>query len=209
MVSAQEGQDWEIRELCQSGAVGRAVELTLRRHGLETMRLIASVLHHPDMINDAFSLFCENLLKGLPNFRWESALRTWTYRLARNACYHLLKASSRRETPFNSVSIPDEAQRDRSHTPPWQQTSVKERFRRLRENLPPEERMLLLLRVDQQMPWSEVARVMWDEEEPPSSEELSRRATTLRQHFQRIKARLRELALQEGLIHEEPLDPLR
>jgi RNA polymerase sigma-70 factor (ECF subfamily) len=208
MGNDREKLEQEVRVLCQHGDVGRAVERTLQIYGMEIMRLMTSVLHNPELAKDAFSVFCESLLKGLPSFRWESSLRTWSYRLARNACYQLAHAPSAREMPVSSSGIPDQAQRHRSDTSPWQRTSVKERFRALRESLEPEERMLLLLRVDQRMAWNEVARVMWDSEEAPTSAGLARKATALRQQFQRIKLHLREMALKEGLIEqEEPHEP--
>jgi RNA polymerase sigma-70 factor (ECF subfamily) len=208
MGNDREKQEQEVRELCQQGDTGRAVERTLQIYGMEIMRLMASVLHNPELAKDAFSIFCESLLKGLPAFRWESSLRTWSYRLARNACYQLAHAPSARETPVSSSGIPEEPQHHRSDTRPWQRTSVKERFRALRESLEPEERMLLLLRVDQRLAWNEVERVMWDSDEAPTSAELSRKATALRQQFQRIKVHLREMALEQGLIEqEEPQEP--
>jgi RNA polymerase sigma-70 factor (ECF subfamily) len=208
MGTDREVAEQEIRELCRSGDTGRAVERTLQLYGMEIMRLMASMLHNPELAKDAFSVFCESLLKGLPTFRWESSLRTWSYRLARNAAYQLSHAPSARETPVSSSAIPEEPQHHRSDTRPWQRTSVKERFRALRESLEPEGRMLLLLRVDQRLAWNEVARIMWDSDETPSSAALSRKATALRQQFQRIKNHLREMALQQGLIEpEEPQEP--
>jgi RNA polymerase sigma-70 factor (ECF subfamily) len=196
----------DIRELCQRGDTGRAVERALQGYGMEIMRLIASVMHNPEHANDAFSLFCENLLKGLPGFRWESSFRTWAYRLARNACYQLMHAPAARETPVTASLIPEQPEAARSDTQPWQRTSVKERFRALRDSLEPEERMILMFRVDQRLSWTEVARVMWDLDEPPTSAALTRKATSLRQQFQRIKTHLRTMAIGQGLIEQDHLD---
>jgi len=193
----------DIQELCRHGDTGRAVERALQGYGVEIMRLIASVMHHPEQANDAFSLFCENLLKGLPGFRWESSFRTWAYRLARNACYQLMHAPAARETPVTSSLLPEQPAPPRSDTQPWQRTSVKERFRALRDSLEPEERMILMFRVDQRLPWTEVARVMWDEDEPPTDAALNRKATSLRQQFQRIKTHLRTMAIGQGLIEQD------
>jgi RNA polymerase sigma-70 factor (ECF subfamily) len=194
----------EIRELSDRGELAGAVERALEGYGPEIMRLMASVLHDYERSRDAFSLFSENLLKGLPGFRWESSFRTWAYRLARNACYQLVNAPVKREQPVSMSRMPDEAARARSETRPWQRTSVKERFRLLRESLSPQERMLLMLRVDQRLSWQEVARVMADEGEEESLDEaaLNRRAAALRQQFQRTKAHLRTLAVEEGLVSE-------
>lgn len=193
----------EIQELCKQGDVAGAVERALEGYGQEIMRLMASVLHDYERSRDAFSLFSENLLRGLAGFRWESSFRTWAYRLARNACYQVMHAPSGREMPVSMSALPDESFKPRSETRPWQRTSVKERFRALRESLEPQERMLLLLRVDQRLSWEEVARVMSEGEETLTDAELKRKAAALRQQFQRIKAHLRSLAQEEGLIASE------
>lgn len=199
----RETLEQEIHALCDAGDIGGAVERTLQVYGREILRLMHSVLHQPDLARDAFSVFSENLLKGLAGFRWESSLRTWAYRLARNACYQVMHAPSTREQPMSLSALPDEAQHQRTETHPWQRTSVKERFRELRERLKPEERMLLMLRVDQKLSWTEIARVMAEPEEASDNGALSRRAAALRQQFQRLKTHLRELATQEGLISSE------
>jgi RNA polymerase sigma-70 factor (ECF subfamily) len=193
----------EVRALCEKGDTGGAVERTLQGYGRELLRLMHSVLHQPELARDAFSLFCENLLKGLPGFRWESSLRTWSYRLARNACYQVLHAPSAREQPMSLSTLPDQAEHFRTETSPWQRTSVKERFRQLRERLKPEERMLLMLRVDQRLAWTEIARVMAEGGEEVEGPALTRRAAALRQQFQRLKTHLRELAEEEGLVSPE------
>lgn len=196
----REAKEQEIRALCERGDIGAAAELTLQVYGRELLRLTHSVMHQPDGARDAFSLFCENMWKGIAGFRWESSLRTWLYRLARNACYQVMHAPSSREQPMSVSALPEQEQRPRTQTHPWQRTSVKERFRALRERLDPEERLLLMLRVDQTMAWTEIARVMADADETLSAAELSRKAAALRQQFQRIKKRLRDMAVEEGLI---------
>jgi RNA polymerase sigma-70 factor, ECF subfamily len=196
----REKLEQDIHELCLRGELAGAVERALEGYGQELMRLMASVLHDYERSRDAFSLFSENLLKGLPGFRWESSFRTWAYRLARNACYQVMHAPAGREQPVTRSQMPEDALKPRSETRPWQRTSVKERFRALRESLDPQERMLLLLRVDQRLSWEEVARVMSEGDTPVPDAELKRKAAALRQQFQRIKTHLRSMAEEEGLI---------
>ncbi|MBZ4421851.1 sigma-70 family RNA polymerase sigma factor [Myxococcus sp. RHST-1-4] len=204
-LASREQLEARIHALCLQGAYGQAVELAMRSYGPELRRLMASVLHHPELAKDAFSLFSENLVKGLPGFRWESSFRTWAYRLARNACYHQLHAPASREQPVSEPGA-NEPQRIRTDTHPWQRTAIKERFRALREQLEPHERLLLMLRVDQRLPWTEIARVMGEPDEPLTRAALNRRATALRQQFQRVKARLRALAIEQGVIPADRLD---
>lgn len=203
--SSREQVEARLHALCLRGEYGPAVELGMRSYGPEIRRLMASVLHHPELAKDAFSLFSENLVKGLPGFRWESSFRTWAYRLARNACYHQLHAPTFREQPVSEPAA-NEPQRPRTDTQPWRRTAIKERFRALREQLEPHERMLLMLRVDQHLPWTEIARVMTESDEPVTRAALHRRATALRQQFQRVKARLRALAIEQGVIPADRLD---
>jgi RNA polymerase sigma-70 factor (ECF subfamily) len=77
----------------------------------------------------------------------------------------------------------------RSGTHTFQRTEVKERVRRLREALPTADRMLLILRVDREMSWRDLARVVLGE--GPSAVELEREAVRLRKRFQLVKERLR------------------
>jgi RNA polymerase sigma-70 factor, ECF subfamily len=204
-VEEREHLEVEIQALCQQGENARAVERVLQGYGPELWRLMASVLHDQDRAREAFSLFSENLFKGLPGFRWQSSLRTWAYRLARNACYQVVHTPAAvREQPMSLSALPEEpVQVPRSTTQPWQRTSVKERFRALRERLQPEERMLLVLRVDRRLSWQEVARVMAEPGEELTSAEINRRAAALRQQFQRLKAHLRTLAMEEGLLSSD------
>ncbi|MFP2911321.1 RNA polymerase sigma factor [Pyxidicoccus sp. 3LFB2] len=203
--AAREQVEAQLHDYCRRGEYSPAVELAMRAYGPEIRRLMTSVLHHPELAKDAFSLFSENLLKGLPGFRWESSFRTWAYRLARNACYHQLHTPASREQPVSEPAA-NEPQRHRTDTQPWQRTAVKERFRALREQLEPHERMLLMLRVDQRLPWTEIARVMAEPDEPVTRDALNRRATALRQQFQRVKSRLRALAIEQGVITVDKLD---
>ncbi|ATB34141.1 RNA polymerase sigma factor [Melittangium boletus] len=191
----------EIQGLSERGDVAGAVERALQGYGQEILRLMTAMLHDPDRGRDAFSVFSENLLRGLPGFRWESSFRTWAYRLARNACVQVMRSPAvRREQPVSMSAMPEEPFAVRSDTRPWQRTSVKERFRALRESLDPQERLLLSLRVDQRLSWEDVAKVMAEGEEPLPAAALKRRAAALRQQFQRVKEHLRTLAEQEGLV---------
>ncbi|RKH66457.1 sigma-70 family RNA polymerase sigma factor [Corallococcus aberystwythensis] len=172
-------------------------------YGPELRRLMSAILRDETQAQEAFSLFAECLLKGLPEFRWESSFRTWSQRIARNVCFKLLNAPAARHrhvslsaiSAISAISAPR-----RSTTSPWRRSTVKDRFRALCQRLDPEQQKLLMLRVDQKLPWPEVVRAMSDSNESMTAEEQARRAAALRQQFQRLKAQLRTLAIEEGLI---------
>ena len=83
----------------------------------------------------------------------------------------------------------------RSSTAPHLRTDVKDAVARLREQLSPGEQSLLILRVDRALTWSEIASVM-------SSSENEVDAQTLAKRFERVKAKMRRLAEEAGLLEK-------
>ncbi|HVE85279.1 MAG TPA: sigma-70 family RNA polymerase sigma factor [Myxococcales bacterium] len=193
-------QEAEIKVLCERGAHREAVERTIATYGDELARFLVAVLHRRELAEEAYSCVCEKLIKNLSRFRWESSLRTWLFRVARNDCMEMLRSRQRREQLMSDPLPEGEAQRERTRTNPWLRTEVKERFHALREQLSAPERALLQLKVEQGLPWTEVAQILWDGDQPPTREELDKRAVALRQQFRRLKDRLRALAVEAGLV---------
>jgi RNA polymerase sigma-70 factor (ECF subfamily) len=112
-------------------------------------------------------------------------------------------AHARRVAPLSEIT--DVAERVRSQTRPHLRTEVKVGFAAIRATLDEADRMLLVLRVDRNMSWNDVARVMADEDDDDSDEELARAAARLRKRFQSVKDSIRERAIATGLI--SPSDP--
>lgn len=82
-------------------------------------------------------------------------------------------------------------------------TETKTRIEALRDALPEDDKSLLVLRINRQLEWTEIAHVMLYEGEPLSELMLKREAARLRKRFQLVKERLRKMARQEGLIEGE------
>ncbi len=83
------------------------------------------------------------------------------------------------------------------------QTQRKTRIAALRQSLSTEDQTLLVLRVDKQLDWTDLARVMRADDDagpPPSQATLKREAARLRKRFQLIKEKLYELGRREQLI---------
>lgn len=72
-------------------------------------------------------------------------------------------------------------------------TTSHDRLARLRSALDPEERTLLVLRLDRELSWNEVAEVLSSEGEPLDS-------AAVRKRFERVKAKLAKLAREQGLL---------
>jgi RNA polymerase sigma-70 factor (ECF subfamily) len=149
---------------------------------------------------DVFSLFAEALWRGLPGFQWRSTLRAWAYRIARNAIVRWAMAAGRkpgRNLPMSS-EVAEAVARVRSSTLVHLKTEVKSEVRRLREELPEPDQMLLILRVDKELEWPEVASALLDDDLP--AEELKREAARLRKRFQLVTEKLRTLARERGIL---------
>lgn len=185
-----------IRALCQAGETRAAVNLALRTHGPEVLGLLCTLLGDTAEADEVFSLFCEHVWKGLPSFQWRSSLRTWLYVLARNTYVrHRTRASRQllaQSQPLDS-EVANLVADIRHSTASVVRTERQEQVMRLRSSLSPEEQMLLTLRLDKQMDWTDIAQVL-----EPEAADPQRAASALRKRFQRLKERLRELVAQPG-----------
>src|SRR5262249_58616576 len=109
---------------------------------------------------DAFSVFSEDLWRGFPGFRWQSSFRTWAYTLARHALHRSIDREGRRAVPLSEAPLSQLEQRVREQTLSFLRTEAKDDFVELRNALDPDNRTLLVLRVDRRMRWGDVAPVI-------------------------------------------------
>jgi len=106
----------------------------------------------------------------------------------------------------SSAALEEVAAAVRTETLGFLRTEKRTRLQALRDTLPEEDRMLLVLRVDRNLEWNELARVLAGEGQegdggtPLADAEVTREAARLRKRFQLLKEKLREMAKGEGLI---------
>jgi DNA-directed RNA polymerase specialized sigma24 family protein len=74
-----------IHDACDAGDIDGATTAALRRYGSELLGFLVGVYGDYDAAGDAFGLFSERLWHSLARFEWKCSLRTWCYRLVRNA----------------------------------------------------------------------------------------------------------------------------
>ena len=152
---------------------------------------------------EVFSEFTEDFWNGLPGFQWRTSIRGWGYTLARNAFFRHL---NRKRKMRGTLAVPQdtnfeaEAAKVRTTTLLYLRTEVKSRMREIREQLPQDDQTLLVLRIDRNLSWNELAAIMSGLGEDLSPQELSRWSARLRQRFQTVKEKLRTLAAKEGLL---------
>jgi len=193
--------DQEIRTHQQAGDVNAATTAAVRAYGDEVFSFLVSRIRDEDVAADVFSQALEDLLKSVPTFEWRCSMRTWFYRLARNAAVRYRRSPAHRADRRLGLSKASElAAQVRSRTNLHQRSEVKDRLRNLRDELDADEQQLLVLRIDNNLAWSEIAEIIEDEDDPAAIERASAR---LRQQFQKIKATLRERMIAEGLFPGE------
>ena len=193
-----------IQTACRAGDHAAAATLAIERYGGEILAFLIARLRSRSTAEEVFSMFAEKLWVGLPAFEWRSSMKSWAYRIARNAANDFVTAAHNR--PERNLDLSQRASlsalidRVRSATQNYRRTEVKDRMRELRETLPQDDQMLLILRVDQAMDWRDLAVAMSDPDAPLDDAEVDREAARLRKRFERVKERLRDLARGEGLL---------
>ena len=165
----------------------------LRDHGGEIFGWLVATLSSETDASDAFQLFSEDLWHSLARYDGRCSPRTWCYMLARHAAARLHdRRRAQRSVPLSQAPVSALILQQRDTTLVHLRTSVKQRLRALRDQLAPEDQTLLILRVDRDLSWRDIALITLGESarEPV----LARHATVLRKRFERAKQRLRALA---------------
>ncbi len=182
----------DIREAWDADAYGRAATLALDRYGQELLGYLHAMARPPLEPDDLFSELCERLWRKLPDFRWQCSVRTWTYVIARNLLrsgFRSARGPKGRVDSLGTSEISKLADRLRSSTPPHIRTRAKTRLQQIRDGLDPDDQTLLILRIDRNMSWKDIADVMHEDDDSRSN---SQRAAALRKRFERLKERLRQ-----------------
>jgi RNA polymerase sigma-70 factor (ECF subfamily) len=200
MMLAPMAEDVEarLRRALDDRAFDRVATLAVEAYGAELHGFLLGTLGNPGDAGDVFCQVMETFWRGLPRFAGRCSVRTWLYLLARHA------EVDHRRSPWQGARRTGDAQLDelvdrvRSRTPPWQRTEVKNRWTALREALAPDDRALLVLRVDRDLAWADIARITLGETEPDAAA-LDRESRRLRKRFQLLKERLRAEVRAAGL----------
>jgi RNA polymerase sigma-70 factor (ECF subfamily) len=195
----------EVRAHCDARDWDSACTAILRGYGPEVFGFLVAVHHDEAAANDAFSDLAEAIWRGLPNFAWQSSVRTWTYAVARNVSRTRKRNAARldRRAPrAGDSALEGVAAKVRTETLAILRTETKTRLQALRDALPEADRMLLVLRIDRGLSWNDLARVLHEGEEDAELDDaaLTREAARLRKRFQLVKDKLREMAKKEGLL---------
>jgi RNA polymerase sigma-70 factor, ECF subfamily len=191
----------EIHALWDRGDFEGAATATIKGYGDEVFSFLIARLRAEDRASDVFGQMCEDLWRSTPTFEWRCSMRTWIYRLARSAAVRFERSpANRRDRRMALSQVSEIADQVRSRTLVHLRTEVKDEFQKLREQLDPDEQTLLVLRIDRDLGWNEIAEIMADGADEDAPEGRARASARLRQRFQTLKKRLRELATERGLL---------
>jgi len=198
--AGRQGIEDRVRDRVSSGDGAGAAEALVLGYGPEILGWLVATTGDEQEAADVFGTFCEEVVRGLPRFRGDCSARTWAYAVARNCQRRLWASPARRREIALTPSLASRLDaRVRTETAPFLRTEVKDRLAELRARMAPEDRSLLVLRLDRGMAWDDIARVFGvDAREQPDA--LKKRAAALRKRFQRLKGEIRASARADGLI---------
>jgi RNA polymerase sigma-70 factor (ECF subfamily) len=196
----------DTRRAWRDGDFERATTVALNGFGGEIFGFLVDRLGSESDAADAFSDFVEDLWRGLPGFQWRSTVRVWAYVLARNAANRLVRSPARRASrnlPLSQApGLAEAIEQARTRTNMHLRSEVKSAVARLRQALPPDDQLMLSLRIDKGLSWLEIAQVLVDGCDD-DAQARARAAARLRQRFKAVKARLRRQAEAAGLLDDD------
>jgi RNA polymerase sigma-70 factor, ECF subfamily len=193
--------DEQIRVILSTGDGRRAATLVLRELGPEVFGFLCGSLGRGADADEVFAAASERMWRSLSTFRWQCGLRTWFYVIARNEIARFLDGKRRRNAGRVTTSeLEDVVAKIRTETRSALRSEKRNKLHALRDELSVPDRTLLILRVDRDLPWEEIARAFLPDPDDCTPEQIKREAARLRKRFQLVKERLGERARQEGLI---------
>jgi RNA polymerase sigma-70 factor (ECF subfamily) len=146
--------DADLVERYLAGDMSAFDELMIR-YERQIYRLCYRFVENRD---DAMDLAQEVFIKAfehLGSFRRESSLKTWLYRIATNHCINHVK----KHTP-EFVEVTESVGRAESSAQhQLEDREQRDHFRRLVRQLPPKQKAILELRVNEQLSYEEIARI--------------------------------------------------
>lgn len=208
--------DDRVRWLLEAGDVTQATTLALTELGPEILGYLSGVLGDNASADEVFSELSFHLWKSFKSFKGRCAVKTWLYILAHHEIGRFVNGKRKRDRGRVPISeLQDVLEVVRSRTRPTL-VAARTELTRLRAELPIEDRMLLILRMDRQLSFNQIALLFaaglasldetGDPPELPNASapellggsELKRESARLRKRYELVKkrliARLRELS---------------
>jgi RNA polymerase sigma-70 factor (ECF subfamily) len=193
--------DRRVRHLLVAGESDRAASELLRELGPEVLGFLCGILDGDADADEVFGATSERVWRGLGKFQWRCSLRTWLYVIARNEAIRFARgARRRREQHLTPSRLEDVVMAVQATTRSTRKSEKRNKLLQLRAELPEDDRVLLVLRVDRDLPWEDIALTFLPDAEQGDLVRVQREAARLRKRFQLIRKRLADRARAEGLV---------
>jgi RNA polymerase sigma-70 factor (ECF subfamily) len=183
----QQSLEERVFALLAKGDQRGAATEALRALGPDMLRYLVGLFEVRADAEECFSAASKRLWEKLPQFRGEASLKTWALKLASSAALDL------RKSPWRSrgqrLQTDEAAELAASvRTASWlHDERLRLTLDQLRAALGLADQSLLQLRIDQELSWAQCAEVL-------STDDARLSVDAVMKRFERIKARLRELA---------------
>ncbi|MBI5584990.1 MAG: RNA polymerase sigma factor [Deltaproteobacteria bacterium] len=149
--------DDQLIHRVRDGDTGAFEELVLRYqkpiYGF-VLRLLKDPTEAEDTVQKVFLLVYQNL----KNFRFESSFKTWLYRISINQCHNIFRQHKNKEfSPIDDLPLADGKT---SQEEDYAQKEMLALAQKAIEKLPTKQRMVLLLRVYQDLSFEEIGKAL-------------------------------------------------
>jgi RNA polymerase sigma-70 factor (ECF subfamily) len=149
--------DDQLIHRVRDGDTGAFEELVLRYqkpiYGF-ILRLLKDSAEAEDTVQKVFLLVYQNL----KNFRFESSFKTWLYRISINQCHNVFRQQKNREfTPVDDLPLADG---QTSQEEDYARREMMSLAQKAIEKLPTKQRLVLLLRVYQDLSFEEIGKAL-------------------------------------------------
>jgi RNA polymerase sigma-70 factor (ECF subfamily) len=131
------------------------------QHARQIYYLALRMLSNPSQAEDATHDIFLRAFRNMRQFRGESAIRTWLYRIAINHCRNLLQSWHHRTMVTNVDDLVWEHSSAPSDNPlrVLETSELGQRIQQTLDRLPEEYRLLLLLVADQELSYDEIGEL--------------------------------------------------
>jgi RNA polymerase sigma-70 factor, ECF subfamily len=190
-----------VRSLVGAGRVHEAATEALRALGPEVLGYLSGMLRNDSDADEVFAAVGERVWRGLEGFEWRSSLRTWVYLIAhREMARYKERGKPHAQGRVRISELESVLTQVRTTMGASRRAELRSRLSQLRDELPAEDQALLVLRVDRELEWDDIALMFDEGSEAWTLPEIKREAARLRKRFQLVKERLAKRAREEGLV---------
>lgn len=146
----------------------QAFEQLLSEHEKSVYNLCLRMTKNPEDALDVSQEVFLRVWKSLGSYQYDAAFSTWLFRIASNACIDFLRARKRRQEASLTVEDEQNGEEKELDMPdpapmPEQALLQKEQRRQVlaaMDELPPDQREILQLRVVEALPYEQIAEIL-------------------------------------------------